>query len=273
MDMDIGTQKQLFIDDRFFDSTDGVRLCMNPPVQHAEPVLRADRPWEALGIGSYNTVLREADGRFRLWYDALLEGGLPREGARRLCYAESTDGLCWEKPELGLIPFRGSTANNVVAPPLERQSQQGATVFRDERAAPAERYKLWTKFQPTDRQVAAGVEPGLWAMHSADGIHWQVYPGQPNPPDTMCDTQNMLFWDDRLDLYVGYTRVRETQAYGEAATMGVELNAAGQGRYRAVGRITSPDLRTWSPLEIVFEADAVPTWPFRCRTAATTRGR
>ena len=256
MNMDIGTQKQLFIDERFFESTDGVRLCMNPPVQYAEPVLRADRPWEALGIGSYNTVLREADGRFRLWYDALLEGGLPREGARRLCYAESTDGLCWEKPELGLIPFRGSTANNIVAPPLERQSQQGATVLRDERAAPAERYKLWTKFQPTDRQVAAGVEPGLWAMHSADGIHWRVYPGQPNPPDTMCDTQNMLFWDDRLELYVGYTRVRETQAYGEAATMGVELNAAGQGRYRAVGRITSPDLRTWSPLEIVFEADA-----------------
>ena len=109
-----------------------------------------------------------------------------------------TDGLSWEKPELDLIPFRGSTANNIVAPPLERQSQQGATVFRDERAAPAERYKLWTKFQPTDREVAAGVEPGLWAMHSADGIHWQTYPGQPNPPDTMCDTQNMLFWDDRL---------------------------------------------------------------------------
>ncbi|MDE2994429.1 MAG: hypothetical protein OXU67_11165, partial [Chloroflexota bacterium] len=188
--MNIGTHKQLFIDERFFDSTDGVRLCMNPPVQHLEPVLRADRPWEALGIGSYNTVLRESDGRFRMWYDALLEGGLPHEGARRLCYAESTDGLSWEKPELGLIPFRGSTANNVVAPPLERQSQQGATVFRDDRAAPAERYKLWTKFQPTDRQVAAGVEPGLWAMYSADGIHSQTYPGQPQPPDTMCDTHN-----------------------------------------------------------------------------------
>ena len=85
MDMDIGTQKQLFIDERFFDSADGVRLCMNPPVQHLEPVLRADRPWEALGIGSYNTVLREADGRFRLWYDALLEGGsTPRRGAAAL---------------------------------------------------------------------------------------------------------------------------------------------------------------------------------------------
>ena len=87
--MNIGTHKQLFIDERFFASVNGVCLCMNPPVQHLEPVLRADRPWEALGIGSYNTVLREADGRFRMWYDALLEGGLPHEGARRLCYAES----------------------------------------------------------------------------------------------------------------------------------------------------------------------------------------
>ncbi|MAG37631.1 MAG: hypothetical protein CL878_15460, partial [Dehalococcoidia bacterium] len=190
--MDIGTQKQLFIDERFFGSADGVRLCMNPPVQHPEPVLIADRPWEVMGIGGYNTILREPDGRFRLWYDALLEGGLPHEGARRLCYAESDDGLSWHKPSLGLIPFRGSTDNNIVAPLMERQSQQGATVFRDERAPAAERYKLWTKFQPADEQIAAGVLPGLWAMHSTDGIHWQEYPDQPSPPDSMCDTQNML---------------------------------------------------------------------------------
>lgn len=253
--MNINTQKQLFIDKKFFSTVEDVSLQMNPPMQHPDPVLTMDKPWEALGLGSYNTVLREADGRFRLWYDALMEGGLPREGARRLCYAESNDGVHWEKPNLGLVPFRGSMSNNIVAPPLERQSQQGATVFRDEQASPSERYKLWTKFQPTDDEINAGALPGLWAMHSPDGIHWEAYSDQPNPPDTMCDTQNILFWDDRLELYVGYTRVRETQDYGEAGTMGMELNAAGQGRYRAVGRITSPDLREWSPLEIVFEAD------------------
>ena len=222
---------------------------MGTPVQHPEPVLWPDRAWEEWGIGAYNTVWREADGQWRMWYDATMETGLPMEGARRLGYAESADGLHWEKPVLGLVEFRSSRANNIVAPLVEQQSMQGATVLRDERAAAEERYKLWTKFQPTDEERAQGVEPGLWAMHSADGLRWQYYPDQPNPPRTMCDTQNMFFWDDRLGLYVGYTRVRETQHLSEAA------EAEGKGSYRCVGRITSPDFRHWSAQEIVFEAD------------------
>ena len=72
------------------------------------------------GIGGYNT-LREADGRFRMWYDGAVAGGLPSRGARRLCYAESDDGLHSQKPER-LISFRGSRRNNIVASLLERQS-------------------------------------------------------------------------------------------------------------------------------------------------------
>lgn len=246
----IDTRPQLFIDERFIESSAGVTLTMNPPVQHPEPVLVSDRPWEELGIGAYNTVWREPNGAFRMWYDAWMKAGLPSEGARRLAYAESDDGIHWRKPELGLIPFRGSTRNNIVAPRDERQSMQGATVFRDDRAPAAERYKLWTKFRPTDREIAAGALQGLWAMRSPDGIHWEPYPDQPNPRDAMCDVQNMLFWDDRLARYVGYVRVRETQIVDEAA------QAAGRGSYRCVGRITSPDFRTWSPLAVTFEADA-----------------
>ena len=245
--LDIGDRKQLFIDERFFAECEGIALQMGTPVQHLEPVLLPDRAWEEWGIGAYNTVWREADGRWRMWYDATMKTGLPMEGARRLGYAESADGLHWEKPALGLVEFRGSRDNNIVAPLVEQQSMQGATVLRDERAAAEERYKLWTKFQPTDEERAQGVEPGLWAMHSADGLHWQYYPDQPNPLRTMCDTQNMFFWDDWLELYVGYTRVRETQHLSEAAE--------GKGSYRCVGRMTSPDFRHWSAQEIVFEAD------------------
>ena len=247
--LDIGNRKQLFIDERFIAHSEGIRLCMNSPVQHPDPVLVPDRPWEANGIGAYNTAMLEEDGRFRLWYDAGVKGGLPSEGARRLGYAESEDGLTWHKPNLGLIPFQGSKDNNLVAPLLERQSLQGATVIRDKRAAEGERYKLWTKFLPTDEERAAGASAGLWAMHSPDGFRWSYYPGQPNPEGS-CDTQNMLFWDDRLECYVGYTRVRATQHLDEAA------QTEGRKKYRSVGRVTSIDFKTWSELEIVFEADA-----------------
>ena len=87
-------------------------------------------------------------------------------------------------------------------------------------------------------------------MYSRDGIHWNVYPNQPNPRHQMCDTQNIFFFDDRLGIYVGYTRVRETQIIDEAA------KADGKGGYRAVGRITSPDFHTWSDTQIVLEADS-----------------
>ena len=151
--MKVGLRKQLFIDGRFFDRVAGIELKMNPPYQSPEPVLRADRPWEAQGIGGYNTVLREGEGPFRLWYAAQMTTGLPQEGAGRLCYAESEDGVSWRKPELGLVPFQGSTANNIVAPLDERQSVQGATVFIDERAPAEARYRLWTKFRPRDDEI------------------------------------------------------------------------------------------------------------------------
>ena len=250
--MEVGSRKQLFIDRRFFDRASGVALRMNPPYQSPEPLLRADRSWEAQGIGGYNTVLREGENRFRLWYAAQMKSGLPQEGAGRLCYAESEDGVSWHKPDLGLVSFQGSTANNIVAPLDERQSLQGATVYMDERAPAEARYRLWTKFQPRDDEIAAGAKPGLWAMHSPDGLHWTCDDDQPNPPEQMCDTQNVLFWDDRLELYVGYTRVHETQRRDEAAEMKLGK------RYRSVGRITSPDFRTWSqPTLIVLEGDAL----------------
>ena len=246
--LDIGNRKQLFFDDLFFAESEGIEWVMGTPVQHPEPVLLPDKPWEERGIGAYNTVWREADGRWRMWYDASFLPGLV-EGARRLGYAESADGLHWEKPELGLVEFQGSKANNIVAPHHERESLQGATVFRDERAPAAERYKLWTKFRPTDADYAKGSQPGLWAMYSPDGIEWSYYADQPNPPDTMCDTQNMFWWDDRLELYVGYARVRETQYLSEASE-------GREGSYRCVGRLTSPDCKEWSEQQIVFVADA-----------------
>lgn len=250
--IDAGSGKHFFIDHRYFDRSDGIRLCMNPARQSPEPVMRADNPWEAMGISGYNTVIREGEDRFRLWYGALFISGYPQEGAVRLCYAESDDGITWHKPQLNLVTFQGSTANNIVAPLDERQSMQGATVYIDERASADERYRLWTKFQPADAEIEAGVQPGLWAMHSPDGIHWTYDDNQPNPPNQMCDTQNVFFWDDQHDCYVGYTRVHETQRRDEAAEM-----EHGK-RYRSVGRITSPDFKTWSqPTLIVLEGDSL----------------
>ena len=70
----VGSEKQLFIDNRFIAKSEGVTLTMNPPQQDHEPLLVSDKPWDG-PLGVYNTVLKEGD-RFRMWYDVTPpEGG------------------------------------------------------------------------------------------------------------------------------------------------------------------------------------------------------
>ena len=110
--IDVGTDRQLFVDDRMVESASGVHRELHSPVTR-EVAIAADRPWEQ-GGGSYMVTFRDGD-RFRAWYRCDLDPILP--GGREqplIAYAESTDGISWEKPDLGLIEFKGSRANNLV---------------------------------------------------------------------------------------------------------------------------------------------------------------
>src|SRR5262245_26626832 len=106
-----GSEKQLFFDDRLIESARGLRLVLNPPRKTGEHCLVSDRPWEDFYAGGWNTVLEDG-GIFKMWYEAsTLLGG---RHSQSVCYATSTDGIHWEKPDLGLIEFRGSKRNNIV---------------------------------------------------------------------------------------------------------------------------------------------------------------
>ena len=241
--LDVGNRKQLFIDDRFIDRSEDVELTMNPPHMGEEPVLVPDRPWETR-IGGYNTVIREG-GRFRMWYDFTPPDDDPSGITRGVAYAESSDGIHWEKSEIGLVEMCGTLANNVVIPRLPdapRGETEGGTVMLDTNpdCPDEERYKFWTKVRdipPEDR--ARGMAEPFWQMYSSDGIYWNVYPDQVDTP--ACDTQNVPFWDDRLGKYVGYGRTRNPY-------MGF--------RVRGIGRIESTDFHDWSEMVEVYRAEA-----------------
>ena len=51
---------------------------------------------------------------------------------------ESSDGITWHKPELGLVDFRGSTANNLV---IDDPDLVNFSPFLDPEAPAQERYK------------------------------------------------------------------------------------------------------------------------------------
>jgi hypothetical protein len=251
----LGSQKQLLFDHLFLEKSKGIRLRVNVPYQDPQPVLMPDRPWEGLGIGAYNTVMRDK-GRFRMWYDALApdEGSAdvpdaaPKGSRRMVCYAESEDGIHWKKPDLGLIPYGDSNRTNIVAPPSAGANQQGASVFRDDRAPASERYKLWTKYHPSEAEQGKGLRVGLWSMVSPDGLSWKLLEeGYPLRRGNAADSQHTCFWDTDIGKYVGFVRMKV-------------LRTTERQRTCTVGLLTSEDFRNWTQAQEVFRADEqIPT--------------
>lgn len=176
----------LFVDDRHVESVDGADWTPHVTRRHPDnPVLipnpDPDAP-DTVRIFNRGSV-RIENGQFRMWYTAT-ETGLPGDPGRsgpnwqtllHVCYAESSDGIHWKRPQLGLVEFRGSKRNNIL-PELLRIP----TVFYDDREAdPDRRYKSW---EIASAQRSSQPQSGD-LMTSADGIHWRKskaprsYPG------------------------------------------------------------------------------------------------
>ena len=121
---------------------DGLSWIQDPPVgdlrlkvqpgRWSEPIFDVpEHPWEAGGIVP-NFVFPD-DGKLKVWYQCKGDDGTSHEA-----YAESTDGYAWHKPELGLVEYNGSKANNLLHP---TEYFWLRCVFRDPTAPPEERYK------------------------------------------------------------------------------------------------------------------------------------
>lgn len=153
----------------------GVQLNVVRGVSLPDPVipLGGKGEWDERRIQLFGTVLfDERDRKFRMWYLGM--GDEPERESRqgfpggwfhnsKQGYAESPDGLNWEKPVLAQVEWRGSTANNILSLPY---SCQGAPyVLEDpEQGAVPHRYKMI-------RSTAKG---GM-LLFSADGVRWHPY--------------------------------------------------------------------------------------------------
>ncbi len=164
--VDIGSRRELFVDEFLIQGRDAVELRLHPATRR-EIVFVHDVLWEGSGCG-YHAIFRDGDV-IRMYY---LAGDLTIEDDTELaprpfyaCYAESRDGIHWARPELGLIEVDGSKEGNIVwaAPKLDN-----FTPFKDDspECRQGERYK----------SVASGPK-GLMAYKSTDGIHWSPLAG------------------------------------------------------------------------------------------------
>lgn len=107
---------QLFVDDYLISNMDKTTRTFHPFKKHeSNPILKPDQPWEKDSIKLASVLPTETRDGFRMWYGCYTPKNDPDRGHSLL--ATSKDGINWEKPNLGLIPWKvnGSTENNIVS--------------------------------------------------------------------------------------------------------------------------------------------------------------
>jgi hypothetical protein len=232
MPIEIGNEKILLVDEQFLAKSEGVCLHLHPLRKTGEHLVVSEHPWENATLNWFS-VLQDG-GKYRMWYECYDVAGWPTTDDTSFCYAESDDGIHWNKPELRLYSYQGSKDNNILFRQIgdgnARSRVHGGCVFLDPSAPPEARYKCVSQglFQ------GIGERPYYVAgMTSADGLNWTRLP-QPICP-IFADSQYSGFWDRSLQKYVLFGRVG--------------------GRGRALGRSISDRFGQFPPLSLVLQAD------------------
>ena len=200
--IDIGTRRELMVDDYLIAAmTRDAELRLHRPVPQ-EIALETDAPWEGNASG-YVTVFQDDDRYlmyYRGWHFTLDSGSLEFAHPEVVCVAESSDGIRWSKPDLGLVEYDGSRHNNII---LDARDDSSPAInfapFKDPNPdAPAsQRYKAFANNR--------GYK-GLFALCSPDGIHWTQMHDEPVITKGYFDSQNLAFWDAERGEYRDYHR-------------------------------------------------------------------
>ena len=248
--MNIGTDRQLFLDDYWIEKSNEVTRVLHSPVRR-EAAIVMDRPWED-GALHYLVTFWDED-RYRAWYRA---SGYTT-GNSNTGYAESTDGINWEKPELGIIDFEGSKTNNLVW----NGPGWNMSLFKDPNpdVPEDERYKAFVRI--TRKRW---ISEGILALVSPDGLHWKLKQEAPILDGAPFDSHNIIFWDTWKEKYVAYTRgvdnsniepITDHQShttYKDKVAKGKIQVTKGHeflGGVRSIRYATSEDFVNWTPLQ------------------------
>ena len=224
--IDIGSNRELFIDYYLIEHLDGARLILHHP--HDEgPVLKFDQPWEGPFCG-YCTVIKDQE-KYRFYYRGLPQAG--RDGSSRevTCYAESPDGINITKPKLNLFTVNGSKSNNVILADAAPVNHNFSPFLDTRPGAPQnERFKA----------LGGTRKSGLIAYVSADGVRWKKLREEPVFTRGIFDSQNVAFWSGSEQCYLCYFRTWTETDYGG---------------FRTISRTTSKDFLNWTePVEMKF---------------------
>ena len=245
----------LLIDDDEIDARWNLtRMIGRPDARSYDPVMRADQPWEGQAVGLWTSVHRDPESReYRMWYRAFND---KRQDPDRdfLCYATSSDGLRWDKPQLDQVEYEGTTANNIYYKAQQEgaRSMESHGVTIDQQPGPR-RYKApcYHSFQEKDGRA------GIYGLYSPDGITWEVSdtPILPGAGD-----RHSAMWDPATRRYLIYTRHPRYPNSVPLARRNPQVAGlpAAEETYpykRIIALTTSSDYENWSDFQVVMRND------------------
>ena len=209
-----------------------------------EVVMVCDLPWEG-NSSNYYSIIND-DGLYRMYYNGWSFLDPTYKEGMSVCYAESRDGIHWNKPDLGLCEFRGSTHNNIIM----RRIPDNFTAMKDENPAepPERRYKALLQYSDVTGFKSTFPETegkSLVCMTSADGIRFEKYCVVSR--GYTYDSMNTLHWNPHTNRYYCYFRRLHKRPEDPTSNLN-------ETDVREIAVIESEDLLHWSePKPLSFE--------------------
>jgi hypothetical protein len=235
--VDMGRRLELFVDDYMIQKLSGTATQLFHRPEPQEVVLVTDKSWEG-NTCAYFSVFQDANC-YRMYYRAsnyeapTTEHPYGSEIENGIAYAESKDGIYWNKPQLGLTEYKGLKRNNLFNVDGHANHNFSGTKNSNLKAPASAKYI-----------GVGGIYGGLSLYTSSDALNWkkESVVTTNTPP---FDSQNVVFWDNASSLYRCYIRLSKAAPYPQPK--------------RFIRMSTSTDLKRWSePVELTYSLGTPP---------------
>ena len=197
--LNIKNNRECFFDDWLIDTTATTASFRVHQPTLRECVLCHDEPWEGDGSDYHNFFYDSDAGIYRMYYLGWrFHGNTPV-----VCYAESHDGLNWEKPKLKICEFDGSLDNNIILDNTMQKSIDNFMVFLDSNPACPSEFK-YKAVSADNVKIDGRIVHALVSYYSSDAIHFTR--GGVITIKGAFDSLNVAFWDKNSNKYLAYFR-------------------------------------------------------------------
>ncbi len=195
--LNIDTNRQIFFDDLMLEQVQDVKRVHHYPEKVGDNALiEPDQPWEHVtrfSTNAWNVIRDPEDGLFKCWYedyainfDKTARTWISETDGKicvdihgsnwpsRLCYAQSTDGIHWEKPALGIVKENGYDTNIVLGGNNTGLIHCPYVLLDVQETDLSKRFKLTFEFRRVDGGNDMTGEGAFRCATSPDGIHWTI---------------------------------------------------------------------------------------------------